>query len=89
MHGITLELEPTEQDDVQRHAEALGVSSEDIAYTALHRLLRELKQHPEEINHEIFETRAHRPHHQPIWDASGRTAHPFEDAGNDYAVPGL
>ena len=89
MSGIRIHLELAEEENLRRHAEALGVDTEDIAYAALQRYLLELKAHPQETDREILNTRAARSTHLPLWNDSGRSMHPFEDAGNDYAVPGL
>jgi len=89
MNGITIHLEGAELENVRRHAEALGVDCEDIAYAAIQRLMHELEAHPQEIDREILHTRAERSSHLPSWSASGRTLHPFQDIGSDYSVPGL
>ncbi len=89
MTGISIHLEMPEEENLRRHAEALGVDCEDIAYAAIQRYMLELKAHPQEIDREILSTRAARSTHMPLWNDSGRSMHPFADAGNDYAVPGL
>ena len=89
MNGITIHLEVADHATLQRHAEALGVGCEDIAYAALQHFLHELHEHPQQIDQEIIHIRDTRQHHGPIWGALGHTSHPFEEADNDYAVPGL
>lgn len=89
MNGISIQLEPAELENMRRHAEALGVDCEDIAYAGVQRLLRELAVHPQEIDREILHARAERQSHQTAWGGSVRTIHPFADTGNDYCVPGL
>jgi len=88
MKAISIQLEPAEQETLQHHAESLGVDCEDIAYIALHRLMVQLRAHPE-VSHEIIEARDQRNYHDPVWNAMEHSAHPFADCGNDYAVPGL
>jgi hypothetical protein len=88
MKAISIQLEPTEQETLQHHAEALGVDSGDIAYIALNRLMVQLKTHPE-ISHEIIAARDRRYYQDPVWSGVEHSAHPFDDGGNDYAVPGL
>ena len=89
MDGIKIHLDPTEQVALRADAESLGVDSEDIAYAALRRLMAELKAHPQQIGQEIVDVRDLRQYHHPVLGRSGYTAHPFEDVGNDYSVPGL
>ncbi len=89
MNGITIHLEIAEQENLRRHAEALGVDCEDIAYAAVQRLMQQLALHPQEIDREILHARTLRHSYQPLWSGAGRSRHPFEDAGNDYSVDGL
>jgi len=88
MNGITIHLQVAEFENVRRHAEALGVECEDIALAAVQRMMRELPQHPQEIDREILHFRSERGAHLPMWNQGGRSLYPFEDAG-DYNVPGL
>jgi hypothetical protein len=70
MDGIKIHLDAAEQAAVRRHAEALGVNCEDIAYVALKRLMLELKAHEKEIDQEIVNTRdSHHPF-APLWNES-------------------
>ncbi len=89
MEAIRIHLEVAEQEFIRRHAEALGLDSEDIAYAALQRFIRDLEAHPQELDREILHARATRPRHFGLWSDSGRSMPPFVDAGNDYTVPGL
>jgi len=78
MSAIKIYLELEESNAIQRYAEALGVSNEDIAYAALRRLMREVKTAEDEISREIVEVRlARRQSHSP-WGASG-SGTPFQD----------
>ncbi len=75
MNGIRIHLDAAEQDAVQRHAEALGVDSEDIAYTALNRLLLELKRNEKEIDQEIVNVRDCRHRSPPMGMEFGANRH--------------
>jgi hypothetical protein len=85
MNGIKIHLDAAEQDAVQRHAEALGVDCEDIAYAALNRLMLELKTHEQEIGREIVNTRDWRHHYPPLW-SEGDSTHRHEGKNDDAAV---
>jgi hypothetical protein len=87
MNGIKIHLEAAEQDAVQRHAEALGVDCEDIAYAALNRLMLELKTHEKEIDHEIVNTRDWRHNYTPLWSESDST-HRHESKGDASVLSG-
>lgn len=90
MNGITIHLQVAELENVRRHAEALGVESEDIATTALRRLMRELPLHPQEIDREILSFRAPaRGAQLPVWHQSIRSTYPVDEVGGDYTVEGL
>jgi hypothetical protein len=85
MNGIKIHLEAAEKDAVQRHAEALGVDCEDIAYAALNRLMLELKTHEQEIDQDIVNTRDWHHHYPPLWSESDSTHH-HESKGEDASV---
>ena len=55
MSTIKLHLEQAEQNAVDRFAESLHVSAEDVAYAALNRLM--LRNKDPEIGREIVELR--------------------------------
>ena len=57
---VKLQLEFEEHAALQRYAEALGVSDEDIAYAALNRLMFTLKTIPDEVDKDVIETRNRR-----------------------------
>lgn len=84
---VKLNLELEEHDAVQRYAEALGVSEEDIAYAALNRLMRELKTAQEIVDREIVETREWRHHNLPLGSDPAHAAHLYEGKGDHYATP--
>ena len=57
MSVIKIFLETEEHERVQRYAESLGVSTEDVAYAALNRLMHEVKKSEDELAREIVDTR--------------------------------
>lgn len=76
MSTIKLHLEAAEYDAVRRHADALGVTLEDLAYAALNRLM--LVASNPEVNRDIAETRAWRRQNLPMWSDSAGSVHAYE-----------
>ena len=64
---VKLNLECEEHEALLRYAEALGVTDEDIAYAALHRLMLAAKSTEGEIDKDIVEARDGRRHTLSIW----------------------
>ena len=81
MSAVQIHLEYAEVAAVEHYAELLGVSTEDIAYAALHQLM--LRAQDPQMQNEIVHTRATRHASLPPWsDTKHATHHPFhEDAG--------
>jgi len=84
---VKLHLESEEHDAVQRYAESLGVTDEDIAYAALNRLMLSLKTEQEAVDKDIVETREWRRHNLPMWSDSARSVHLYESKGDAYSAP--
>jgi len=78
MSSIKIYLEADECTAVQRYAEALGVSEEDIAYAALKQLMRDLKTKEDEISREVIHLRLSRRQSQSPWGTIS-SAIPFHE----------
>lgn len=85
MSSIKLHLEAAEYDAVRRHADALGVSVEDVAYAALNRLM--LASNNPEVNRDIAETRGWRHHNLPMWSDSAGSVHAYEGKPDNEPEP--
>ena len=73
MSVIKIFLEAEEQERVQHYAELLGVSTEDIAYAALNRLMHDVKKSEEALAKEIVDTRDARHPTVAYWTESTHT----------------
>jgi len=72
MSAIKIHLEFVEHEAVQRYAEALGVSDEDVFYAALNRLMLQLKTAEEEIDRDVIIARDVRQQSRsPFGDSAG------------------
>jgi len=78
MSSIKIYLEAEECTAVQRYAEALGVSEEDIAYAALKRFMRDLKTAEDDISREVIQLRLSRRQSQSPWGTISSNT-PFHD----------
>jgi len=76
MSAIKLHLEMAERDALDRYADSLGVSSEDVVYAALNRLL--LHGRDPEVIQDIRETREWRRDNLPLWSDSSASVHAYE-----------
>ncbi|HET7538064.1 MAG TPA: hypothetical protein VFJ90_16505 [Candidatus Didemnitutus sp.] len=76
MSAIKVHLELAEMDPVQRLADLLKVSPEDIAYTALDRLMMHARD--PEIQKEIVQTRSWKKDNLPLWADSAGSVHAYE-----------
>lgn len=81
MSTIRLHLERAEFDAVSRYAEALGVSTEDVAYAALNRLM--LASPSREVRCDVIETRDWRRYNLPLWSDSAGSVHAYEGQPDD------
>lgn len=73
MSAIKIFLETEEHDRVQHYAENLGVSAEDVAYTALQRLMQEIRQSEDALAREIVATRDLRHPAVAYWTETTRS----------------
>ncbi len=85
MRAIKIHLEAAEYDAVERFAKAIGVSPEDIAYSALNRLM--LESAKPEVRSDISETRAWRGSNLPLWSDSACSVHAYEGKADDEPAP--
>lgn len=76
MSAIKLHLEMAECDALERYAEQLGVSAEDVVYAALNRLM--LQGRDPEAQKDIRETAEWRRDNLPLWSDSAASVHAYE-----------
>ncbi len=81
MSTIKLHLERAEFNAVTRYAESLGVSVEDVAYSALNRLM--MSCHDAEIQKDVGETSGWRHNNLPLWSDSAGSVHAYEGKPDD------
>ncbi len=77
MSAIKLHLEMAERDALERYADSIGVSAEDVVYAALNRLLLKEARDPETIQ-DIRETKEWRKDNLPLWSDSSASVHAYE-----------
>ncbi len=85
MSAIKLRLEAAELAAVQRFADSMNVSAEDVAYAALNRLMLQTKD--PEVAADILETRAWRGENLPLWSDSAGSVHAYEGMPDDEPTP--
>jgi len=76
MPAIKIHLEDAEMNPVQRLAELLQVKPEDIAYTALNRLM--LRAREPELQKEILDGVISRESTLPLWADTAGSVHAYE-----------
>jgi hypothetical protein len=76
MSAIKIPLEMAESDAVKRYAASLHVTPEDVAYTALNRLMTHA--HDPRVQQDICETRDWRRANLPLWSDSAASVHAYE-----------
>lgn len=76
MSAIKLHLEMAESDALERYAEALHVSAEDVLYAALNRLM--LQGRDPAVQQDIRETSEWRRDNLPLWSDSAASVHAYE-----------
>ncbi len=76
MPVIKIHLEYAEHDAVARLADLIDVSTEDVAYAALNRLMLHAKD--PEVQSDIVLTRRWRPDNLPLWSDSAGSVHNYE-----------
>lgn len=85
MSAIKIHLEDGECDAVARLAHKLGVTSEDIAYTALNRLMMTARDPA--VGRDIVETRDWRGENLPLWSDSSCSIHAYEGKADHEPMP--
>ena len=85
MSAIKLHLEQAERDTVERFAEALRVTPEDVAYAALNRLM--MRCEDPELQRDVVETKEWRKHNLPLWSDSACSVHAYEGKADDEPTP--
>ena len=83
MSVIKIFLESEEHERVQHYAESLGVSTEDVAYAALNRLMHEVKKSEEALAKEIVDTRDWRHPTVAYWTETAHTVQISTVAGDN------
>lgn len=83
MSAIKLHLEMAEHDAVERYADSLGVTAEDVLYAALNRLM--LQGRDPDVQKDIRETSVWRHDNLPLWSDSAASVHAYE--GKPDAAP--
>jgi hypothetical protein len=76
MASIKISLESAELAAVKRFAAEMKLSTEDIAYAALNRLM--LASDEKEVQDDILQTRAWRKDNLPLWSDSAGSIHAYE-----------
>ena len=76
MSAVKLHLEMAERDALDRYADSIGVSPEDVVYAALNRLL--LQGRDPEVQQDIRETKQWRKDNLPLWSDSSASVHAYE-----------
>lgn len=76
MPAIKIHLEDAEMNPVQRLAEHLHVTPEDIAYTALNRLMLHARE--PELQKEILDGVISRESTLPLWADTAGSVHAYE-----------
>lgn len=85
MSAIKLHLEMAERDALERYAQSLGVSPEDVLYCALNRML--LNGRDPVVQQDIIETKSWRRDNLPLWSDSAASVHAYEGKHDDPPVP--
>ncbi|MDF3059647.1 MAG: hypothetical protein K0R17_3862 [Rariglobus sp.] len=85
MSAIKLHLEMAERDALERYAESLHVSPEDIVYCALNRLM--LNGRDPAVQQDIRETKDWRRDNLPLWSDTAASVHAYEGKHDHEPVP--
>ncbi len=85
MSAIKLHLEMAELDAVQRYADSLGVSPEDVLFCALNRLM--LTARDPDVRRDIRETKEWRRNNLPLWSDSAASVHAYEGKHDSEPAP--
>ncbi len=85
MSAIKVRLEMAESDALERYAESLNVSAEDVLYCALNRLL--MNGRDPAVKQDILETKAWRRDNLPLWSDSAASVHAYEGKSDAQPEP--
>jgi hypothetical protein len=85
MSAIKLHLEMSESDALQRYADSLHVTPDDVLYCALNRLL--LSGRDPLVQQDIRETKLWRRDNLPLWSDSAPSVHAYEGKHDDEPAP--
>ncbi len=85
MSAIKLHLEMAEIDALERYAESLHVSPEDVVYCALNRLM--LSGRDPVVQEDIRQTKDWRRSNLPLWSDSAASVHAYEAKHDDEPTP--
>ena len=85
MATIKLHVENEELVAVKRLGDALKVSPDDVAYTALHRLM--LQSNDPEVRAEILQVRDWRRNTLPQWSDTAHSVHVYESLPDEQQHP--
>ena len=85
MSAIKLHLEMAEIDALERYADSLHVSAEDVVYAALNRLM--LQGRDPAVQQDIRETSEWRRDNLPLWSDSAASVHAYEGKHDAEPVP--
>lgn len=85
MSAIKIHLDAAELKAVQRLADAWNVSTEDIAYAALNRLM--LQAEETATRDDVLQTRAWRGENLPLWSDSAGSVHAYESMPDEASQP--
>ena len=72
---------------MQRYASGLDVTSKDVAYAALNRIMLAIKTDEPAISRDIAEVRDWRKNNLAPWSDSARSVHIYEGKGDDPSAP--
>lgn len=85
MSAIKIRLDIAELAAVERYARSLHLTPEDVAYSALNRLMLEAADPA--VKMDIVETCAWRGENLPLWSDSAGSVHAYEGMPDDPSVP--
>jgi hypothetical protein len=85
MSAIKVHLEMAESDALQRYADSLHVTPEDVVYCALNRLMLHARE--PDVQKDIRETKNWRSHNLPLWSDSAASVHAYEGKSDSQPSP--
>lgn len=85
MSAIKISLDSAELAAVRRYADELHVTPEDVAYSALNRLM--MNSASGEVREDIIQTKAWRKDNLPLWSDSAGSVHAYEAMPDEEPQP--